>query len=759
MSECYTKRKRAGSDMDEKTPEKKAHTLLQLSQEQHEVVTNITQRKNVLVIAKAGSGKSSVALAAAERFYQEHKQRTLLITYNARLKEETRERITKLGLNVAVEAHSYHAVAGKYFVSIEGTADNSLIHRALRGPPKEEMNFGMVVLDEAQDMNALYCRFIKHLLGHLKQKPTMLIIGDPFQRIFGFNGASCDFLIHPQQHFGQLCHNPTFVTKHLSICWRITHEMAGFINSHLNPCNLQYAIPGQWWDDNGDRISAWWGKGIRANPQRGPQPDSVSFIRGWGSREAVRKTKNMFRRFGNDEVALIAFSLKGVKTPIRAIVDQLGQGDDENWAVLQGSNNSSAEVLQGKRVASTVHRMKGLERRGIVVCGMDAFIEKLYPHDPLEHFNIWYVACTRAKDQLVVNVTGTDYATVRCCPTMDIRTTRQTCEVSQLVEYVPFDDLLSVPENLFDACVHAEIPDQALALDRQACLVEGRAAGTVEDLTPFLSRAISFKLMLKIHKRLFEIPVEAFTHQTKFDDDMITFITKFYRTPPEQVTWPNLVKYAVAYETMKSRYKHIWRQLDDYEYITPVELLETCTNNAFTLMWRHALEAKMVSGHIFDESQKEVLLASLIQFEVPVSIPFYTPWFTKSYLGQISGVADMMFNGNTIIGIECSNSVPAERGLELTLYAAMESLLRHQECHTMMILTNTAQLVTINLKLKPSEPSVPLTYELIHRAARRKMQLEPASKTVLLRDFKGEVDDAGSVRSWLTPRPAVPQMF
>lgn len=152
----------------------------------------------------------------------------------------------------------------------------------------------------------------------------------------------------------------------------------------------------------------------------------------------MREAEKMFLEFGNDEVALIAYSLKNNgrrSTPVRAIVDKLGKGSSENWALLQGSAQDS-EVIKGKRLASTVHRMKGLERDGVLVCGLDSFLENRYQEDPLELFNVWYVACTRAKKRMIVNITGKDYATVRCCPLLNESKMRQTCEVPQLVAYV-----------------------------------------------------------------------------------------------------------------------------------------------------------------------------------------------------------------------------------------------------------------------------------------------------------------------------------
>lgn len=735
---------------------KRTAAVIELSREQREVVKDLLAQKNVLVIAKAGAGKSSVALAAAQQYFEKFQERTLLITYNARLKDETRARIKRLNLEHAVEAHSYHAVASKFFVPRKdgnGVADNALIHEALQTPqPLLPLRFGLVVIDEAQDMNQLYADFVKHLLKLNTPRPVMMLVGDPFQRIFGFNGASCDFMVYPRQNFGALCRENVFGTHHLSICWRITHEMAQFLNAHMNPCHLQYSVAPAWWQEHGDKITAWWGKGIRANPQRKPQPDSVKIVRGWGSREIVQETQKLFDAFGNDEVALLAFSLKGEKTPIRAIVDRMGKNSHENWAVLAGTSSASEDVLSGKRVASTIHRMKGLERRGIVVCGMDAFIEKLYPNDPLEHFNVFYVACTRAKDRLIVNATGVDYATLRCSPLADTNMAKQCCEVPQLVGYVPFDTLLSVPEHLFHARVDFMIPEKALALDRQACLVEGRAAGTVEDLGPFLSRAIAFKLMLLIHGQLFRLPVDR--DNTAYDRSMVDFIHQFYEqveVRPSSVTWPHLVQYAVAYETLKSKYKHLWRQLTDYEAFTPVALLEKCTLNAFNLLWLLAQRQQLVPASAgpslsdFDQTAERALqLRPLVDFEVPLALPFYPAWFVTTYVGQISGVADMIFNKTTVVGVECSDSVPTERGLELCLYAALRQLVQPDwkapaaQSHTVMILTNTAQLVSIQPKLVPLHDQVPVAYELLHRAARRKLQLPAVDREELFRDFQGK---------------------
>lgn len=694
-----------------------------LSEEQANAAQDILEKKNVLVIAKAGSGKSSLAISAAHQYFTKYNERSLLITYNARLKEETRSRIKRMGLDHVIEAHSYHAAASKFFGHGQA-ADDSLIHTAINTPmPIVAIDFGLIIIDEAQDMNQLYANFVNHILRLNLRKPTMLIVGDPFQRIFGFNKSSCDFMVNPAAHFGL----GQFTTHHLTICWRITHEMAKFINTHMNPCSLVHSVDPAWWKEHGEKIQAWWGDGIRANPARRPAPDSVKIVRGWGSREIIRETQRLFDMFGNDEVALLAYSLKGEKTPIHSIVDKMGRGSTENWAVLTGTSDSSTEILANKRLASTIHRMKGLERRGIVVCGMDAFIEKHFKDQPLDHFNVYYVACTRAKDRLIVNSTGTDYATIRCSPITSDRQ-KQTCDVSDLIKYIPFDDVLSVPENLFNARVEIEYPERALSLDRQTCVVEGRVAGTIEDLTPFMSRAITFRMMLILYGTLFHITVDEKVH----DRDMVEFVHSFYKTLDVNVSWPDLVKYSVAYVTVQGRFKHLWRQLTDYDAFTPSVLLEKCTRNAFDLLWGLAELQHLVPCPV---DNKIAALKALVEFEVPVALPFYPEWFVQSTVGQISGTAGIVFNRNIVVGIECSNNISTEKGLELSILSSMFSLLTNSPSTSVMILTNTAKLVSVPLKLQPLHEKVPVQYELIHRCARRKLQLDPANKTELYNDF------------------------
>ena len=66
-------------------------------------------------------------------------------------------------------------------------------------------------------------------------------------------------------------------------------------------------------------------------------------------------------------------------------------------------------------------------------------------------------------------------------------------------------------------------------------------------------------------------------------------------------------------------------------------------------------------------------------------------------------------------------------------YLVIPNVLTEVECKT--AITNTAQLVELNLKSNPLSPQVPIEYEFIHRMVRRKVQLLPSEKIQLEQDF------------------------
>ena len=106
----------------------------------------------VIVDAVAGSGKTTTICHVARAL---KKARILVLTYNARLKQETRKRLQELNL-VNAEAHSYNAAGVKYYR--ESCKTNDGIWDVIfenQSPSKPLGGFDVIICDEVQDMTPI----------------------------------------------------------------------------------------------------------------------------------------------------------------------------------------------------------------------------------------------------------------------------------------------------------------------------------------------------------------------------------------------------------------------------------------------------------------------------------------------------------------------------------------------------------------------------------------------------------------------------
>ena len=86
-------------------------TLPEPSAEQQAVIGAMHRGNNAIVDSVAGSGKTTTSLLLASQLPD---KRIVLVTYNRRLKEETRERVDAQDIT-NLEVHSYHSMGLKYY--------------------------------------------------------------------------------------------------------------------------------------------------------------------------------------------------------------------------------------------------------------------------------------------------------------------------------------------------------------------------------------------------------------------------------------------------------------------------------------------------------------------------------------------------------------------------------------------------------------------------------------------------------------------
>lgn len=180
-------------------------TLPNPDEEQTNAINGILLGENVILKAVAGSGKTTTILSACNRLPRD--KRVLILTYNALLKEESREKVNGLNLDnspinlstqinnelvelfgelrhhgrtemnntvedseiflpkkASVEVHSYHAFGCKYY-SHKVRNDYDILDIMNSKPKRGKCPwYDIIFIDEAQDIKLLYFKFILKIL-------------------------------------------------------------------------------------------------------------------------------------------------------------------------------------------------------------------------------------------------------------------------------------------------------------------------------------------------------------------------------------------------------------------------------------------------------------------------------------------------------------------------------------------------------------------------------------------------------------------
>ena len=319
-----------------------------ISPEQQQVITELENNHNVIVNSVAGSGKTTSNLHIAQYFST---QKILLLTYNAKLKIETREKIDALQYK-NIETHSYHSFCVKYYDSSCYTDSEIIALLKKNTLCKKSFHYDLIILDEAQDISPVYFRLIcKIFQDNQIRNPQMVVLGDEKQSIFDFNKADQRFLTLADQIF--LFNDKSWKTCKLSQSFRITFEMSEFINHILLKSNRIVS----------KKIS-------QVKPR---------YVIGNSFGDMIFKEIEYYLEMGyfaKDIFILTPSINKKEKSPIR--------------------------ILENKLVFSTFHQSKGLERKVVLVINFDNSYFQYYKKkaNPFVCPNELYVATTRSLEHL-----------------------------------------------------------------------------------------------------------------------------------------------------------------------------------------------------------------------------------------------------------------------------------------------------------------------------------------------------------------------
>ena len=357
--------------------------LPEISIEQNIIIQQLSLHNNIVVDSVAGSGKTTCNLHIAMHF---NNMNILLLTYNSKLKLETRKKAKKLGIT-NIEVHSYHSFCVKYYDNLCFT--DTIINKIIKNKKIQlkNFNFDLIVLDEAQDITSLYYELICKIYKDNKNINTKIcIFGDKKQSIFDFNKADQRFIEYATELFNFNSYN--WIRCNLPVSFRITYEMSLFINK----CLLKE-----------ERIIS---NKITNNKPRYIICDCFGDKLGTSSRTFEEVKYYLDLGYKPNDIFILAPSVKSGNSPVRQLENKIKR-ELPNVMVYVPTNDDEKldeELLEGKIIFSTFHQTKGLERKVVIIFNFDNSYFEFYKKDsnPCICSNELYVATTRGIEHLTL---------------------------------------------------------------------------------------------------------------------------------------------------------------------------------------------------------------------------------------------------------------------------------------------------------------------------------------------------------------------
>lgn len=383
-----------------------------ISQEQQYVIDCLSNGKNVKIDAVAGSGKTTCNLHMAQHFTNKN---ILLLTYNAKLKLETRAKVKELGIK-NLEVHSYHSFCVRYYdpECYEDSAITDLLDRC--SEPMQSFDYDIIVLDEAQDITPTFYRLILKLYQDNKKiieedfdegcyysdefntddeqeqsientseelQTLICVLGDRRQSIYDFKNADERYIVFAPQLFN--FNDYEWETCELTVSYRITKRMATFINY----CMLDE-------------------KKIIARKKSKFKP---RYVMGGDDEQYKEVIRYLNMGYEPSDIFIIAPSVKGYgnknsrrQNRIVKLENRIKERNPDVMVYVPSNDDEKMkqELMDGKLVFSTYNQTKGLERKVVIVMNFDSSYFEFYNRkdDPNVCPNILYVATTRAKEHL-----------------------------------------------------------------------------------------------------------------------------------------------------------------------------------------------------------------------------------------------------------------------------------------------------------------------------------------------------------------------
>ena len=345
---------------------------MNISIEQQEIIDELKKNNNVAINSVAGSGKTTCQLFIAKEFSDKN---ILSLTYNTMLRAESKIR-AKLLKNLNI--HTFHSFCNLHYCS--GYTNNT-ISKSFILEPIRELNYDIIIIDEAQDMTELLYTYVTKIIRD-NIKAQIIIFGDDKQSIYKYMGANSDYLSNPNKYFAG-----NWVNKSLNTSYRLSKPLCSFVNHFLGYNRIKYNVHNK----------------INIAPE-------YRICDTFNIHITLKKIIENYIGLGNsfDDIMILAPTIKSkqVKTkynlsPIRRLayefIGQIPIFIPDNYT------NKNEKILRNKIIFTTFHQSKGMQRKMVIVYNIDESYNYFFNKtNEITCPNTIYVAISRASERLIV---------------------------------------------------------------------------------------------------------------------------------------------------------------------------------------------------------------------------------------------------------------------------------------------------------------------------------------------------------------------
>lgn len=338
------------------------------SEEQQIIINFVLEGYNTKIESVAGAGKSTTLLHIAKSINEKYNINSLLLTYNRDLKDELLEKISTTDIQKYISIYTYHGYASKYYGKTIN--DDISLKNNLNLVTNYQFPYHIILLDEVQDMKDIYYEFIKKLL-----KPNLLVVIAGESRQLIVPHSTDKYISQCEYYFdtGRMWRHGQLRTS-----YRLTPAIAKFVNENILLDNIIYG---------GNTKS----KNIKPS----------YYIDSFNLEQILT---NLTEKYAFEDIVIMCPSVKNISksSPVGLLLSQCQQKFKFH---VNNDDNINLSLCAGKILITTFHSMKGRERKCVIINNFDSSYFKFYNKEWTDNSslpNIIYVACTRAREKLIV---------------------------------------------------------------------------------------------------------------------------------------------------------------------------------------------------------------------------------------------------------------------------------------------------------------------------------------------------------------------